>query len=111
MLCHTLLHYGLQIKIFLSVFLIKYQPIHKILIFIYQAYTSEADLFLDQLRKTVDPCVLLNMRQLKRLEIFDKRKNQEMIIRKEIIGPTKLNEQSNVTFENFKFINLTGSII
>ncbi|CAF3498569.1 unnamed protein product [Rotaria sordida] len=76
-----------------------------------QAHTPEADLFLNQVIKTVDPCILLNMRQLKKLEIIDQRQNKITIIEKKIIGPTQLEEQSNITFEDFTFLNLTGSII
>ncbi|CAF4175149.1 unnamed protein product [Rotaria sp. Silwood2] len=76
-----------------------------------EAQTSEANLFLDQVIKAIDPCVLLNMRQLKRLEIIDKRQNKETLIEKQHIGPTKLAEQANVTFEDFTFFNLTGSIM
>ncbi|CAF5154930.1 unnamed protein product, partial [Rotaria sp. Silwood1] len=76
-----------------------------------ETQTSEANLFLDQVIKAVDPCVLLNMRQLKRLEIIDKRQNKETLIEKQCIGSTALKEQSNVTFEDFTFFNLTGSIM
>ncbi|CAF3386954.1 unnamed protein product [Rotaria sp. Silwood1] len=76
-----------------------------------QAHTPEANMFLDQVIKAADPCILLHMRHLKKLEIIDKRQNKVTIIEKEIIGPTKLEEQSNVTFEDFTFLNLAGSII
>ncbi|CAF2097599.1 unnamed protein product [Rotaria magnacalcarata] len=76
-----------------------------------QAYTPETKMFLDQVIKAVDPCILLNMRQLKKLEIVDQRDNKVTTIEKQIIGSTKLAEQANVTFEDFTFLNLTGSII
>ena len=77
----------------------------------YQAHTIEADLFLNQVTKTADPCILLNMRQLKKLEIIDQRHEKLTIIEKLLIGPTKIEQQSSVTFEDFTFIDLTGSII
>ncbi|CAF2786294.1 unnamed protein product [Rotaria sp. Silwood2] len=76
-----------------------------------QPHTPEANLFLNQVIKAVDPCILLNMRRLKKLEIIDRRQNQVTMIEKQIKGPTKLKEQSNITFEDFTFFNLTGSII
>ncbi|CAF4251448.1 unnamed protein product [Rotaria sp. Silwood2] len=75
------------------------------------AQTSEVNLFLDQVIKAVDPCVLLNMRQLKRLEIFDSRSNREIRIEKQFIESTKLEEKLHVTFEDFTFLNLTGSLM
>ncbi|CAF3965146.1 unnamed protein product, partial [Rotaria sp. Silwood1] len=77
----------------------------------FQAHTPEANSFLDQVIKAVDPCILLNMRQLKKLEIVDERQKKVTIIEKQIIGPTKLEEQSSVTFEDFTFLNLSGSVI
>jgi len=76
-----------------------------------QAYTSEADLFLNQVATAADPCISLNMRHLKKLEINDKRQNKTTIIEKQLIGPTKLEKQPIVTFEDFSFNNLAGSII
>ncbi|CAF4697514.1 unnamed protein product, partial [Rotaria sp. Silwood2] len=76
-----------------------------------ESHTAEANSFLDQVIKAVDPCILLNMRQLKKLEIVDERQKKVTIIEKQIIGPTKLEEQSSVTFEDFTFLNLSGSVI
>lgn len=76
-----------------------------------QIRTPEAELFLNQVIMAADPCILLNMRHLKKLEIIDKRDNIATIIEKQSIGQTKLQEQSSVTFENFSFINLNGCII
>jgi hypothetical protein len=76
-----------------------------------QTHTSEAELFLDQVRTAVDPCILLNMRHLKVLEIVDKRKGETTLIERQHIGPTKLKEQADVNFEDFSFIGLTGSVI
>jgi hypothetical protein len=76
-----------------------------------QAHTHEASQFLNQVTRAADPCILLNMRHLKKLEIIDKRQEKVTIIEKQLIGPTKLEEQSSVTFEEFTFVNLTGSII
>ncbi|CAF3655260.1 unnamed protein product, partial [Rotaria socialis] len=77
----------------------------------FQAHTSEANSFLDQVIKAVDPCILLNMRQLKKLEIVDERQKKVTIIEKQFIGSTKLEEQSSVTFEDFTFLHLSGSVI
>ncbi|CAF4164824.1 unnamed protein product [Rotaria sp. Silwood2] len=77
----------------------------------FQAHTPEAISFLDQVIKAVDPCILLNMRKLKKLEIVDERQKKVTIIEKKIIGPTKLEKQSSVTFEDFTFLNLYGSVI
>ncbi|CAF1355238.1 unnamed protein product [Adineta steineri] len=87
------------------------QDTHLYLPLKYQAHTTEADLFLNQVTKAVDPCILLNMRQLKKLEIIDQRQNKLTIIEKQLIGPTKLAQQSKVTFEDFTFTDLNGSII
>ncbi|CAF4851698.1 unnamed protein product, partial [Rotaria sp. Silwood2] len=76
-----------------------------------ESHTAEANSFLDQVIKAVDPCILLNMRQLKKLEIVDERQKKVTIIEKQIIGPTKLEEQSSVIFEDFTFLNLSGSAI
>jgi hypothetical protein len=76
-----------------------------------QAHTPEAELFLNQVITAADPCILLHMRHLKKLEISDKRQNKTTIIEKQLIGPTKLEKQLSVTFEDFTFINLAGSII
>ncbi|CAF4601271.1 unnamed protein product, partial [Rotaria sp. Silwood2] len=77
----------------------------------FQAHTPEANSFLDQVIKAVDPCILLNMHQLKKLEIVVERQKKVTIIEKQIIGPTKLEKQSSVTFEDFTFLNLSGSVI
>ncbi len=76
-----------------------------------QAHTQEADLFLNQVATAADPCILLNMRHLKKLEIIDKRQDKLTTIEKQSVGSTKLEEQSSVIFEDFTFINLTGSVI
>ncbi len=76
-----------------------------------QIYTPEAELFLNQVVAAADPCILLNMHHLKKLEIIDKRQNKVIIIEKQLIGPTKLEQQSRVIFEDFSFINLNGSLI
>jgi hypothetical protein len=75
------------------------------------AHSSEAELFLTQVTTTVDPCILLNMRRLKKLQIIDQREGTTATIEKQLIGQTKLKEQSNVIFEDFSFVHLTGSII
>jgi hypothetical protein len=87
------------------------QDTHLYLPLKFQAHTSEADLFLNQVVKAADPCILLNMRHLKKLDIIDKRKDKLTIIEKQLIGSTKLEEQLSVTFEDFTFVNLSGSII
>ncbi len=76
-----------------------------------QAHTSEAEAFLDQVTTAADPCILLNMRHLKVLEIIDKRQSKVTLIERQFMGPTKLKEHASVTFEDFSFINLTGSVI
>ena len=76
-----------------------------------QAHTSEADRFLNQVVTAADPCILLNMRQLKKLEIIDKRHNKITTIEKQFKSRTKLEEQPNLTFEDFIFKDLIGSII
>ncbi|CAF5044116.1 unnamed protein product, partial [Rotaria sp. Silwood1] len=75
-----------------------------------QAHTPAANQFLNDVARAVDPCILLNMRQLKKLEIVDRREEKIIIIEKQAIGPTKLDIQPNVIFENCNFMNLTGSI-
>jgi hypothetical protein len=76
-----------------------------------QAHSPEADRFLNQVVTAADPCILLNMRQLKKLEIIDDRQNKKTMIEKQIKGRTKLEEQSSLTFEDFTFNDLTGSVI
>ena len=76
-----------------------------------QSHTPETETFLNQVITAADPCILLNMRHLKKLELFDKRQNQLTIIEKHLAGPTKLRDQSNVTFEDFSFTNLSGCVI
>lgn len=76
-----------------------------------QAHTQEADLFLTQVNTAADSCILLNMRHLKKLEMIDQRQKQVTIIEKQLIGSTKLESQSNVTFEKCSFFDLNGSII
>ena len=76
-----------------------------------QSRTSQTDTFLNQVITAADPCILLNMRHLEKLELFDKRENKLTSIEKHIAGPTKLVEQSNVTFEGFSFTDLTGCLI
>ncbi|CAF4302199.1 unnamed protein product [Rotaria sp. Silwood2] len=76
-----------------------------------ESHTPEANSFLDQVIKAVDPCILLNMHQLKKLEIVVERQKKVTIIEKQIIDPTKLEKQSSVTFEDFTFLNLSGSVI
>ena len=73
-----------------------------------QPSSTEAELFLNQVIAAADPCILLNMRHLKKLQIFDKRENTETLIERHFIGPTKLEEQSIVEFEGFTFTDLTG---
>ncbi|CAF1374580.1 unnamed protein product [Rotaria sordida] len=75
-----------------------------------QAHTPATNQFLNDVARAVDSCILLNMRQLKKLEIVDRREEKVIIIEKQVIGPTKLDIQPNVIFENCNFMNLTGSI-
>ncbi|CAF0735333.1 unnamed protein product [Adineta steineri] len=75
------------------------------------AHTPLAEQFLDDVSKAVDPCILLNMRQLENLEIVDLRENKSIIIKKQRIGSTKLETQTAVTFEDLTFLNLNGSVI
>ncbi|CAF1337053.1 unnamed protein product [Rotaria sordida] len=77
----------------------------------FQAHPSETESFLNQVIKAVDPCILLNMRRLKNLEIIDKRNDTPIFIKKELRHSIKLVGQSNVTFEDFLFNDLTGSVV
>ena len=76
-----------------------------------QAYTSEAESFLNQVATAADPCILLNMRHLKKLEIVDERQKKVTLIEKQFIGRTKLENQSRIRFEDFSFLDLTGVIV
>jgi hypothetical protein len=75
------------------------------------AHTSLAEQFLNDVARAVDPCILLNMRQLKKLEIVDRRQEKITIIEKQPIGATKLQTQATVIFEDLTFLDLTGSVI
>ncbi len=75
------------------------------------AHTSSAEEFLNDVAKAIDPCILLNMRQLEKLEIVDQRQEKITIIEKQPIGTTKLQTQKTVTFEDLTFLDLTGSVI
>lgn len=75
------------------------------------SHTPQADAFLNEVITAADPCVLLNMRHLEKLELFDKRENKLTSIEKHLAGPTKLVDQSNVSFEGFSFTDLTGCLI
>ncbi|CAF4702167.1 unnamed protein product [Rotaria sp. Silwood1] len=74
------------------------------------AHTLAADQFLNDVARAVDPCILLNMRQLEKLELVDRRQEKFIIIKKQVIGSTKLDIQPNVIFEDCTFMNLSGSI-
>ena len=76
-----------------------------------QAYTTETESFLNQVATAADPCILLNMRHLKKLEIIDERENKVTTIEKQLVGPTKLENQSNLAFEGFSFNDLSGSLV
>ena len=73
--------------------------------------TPAADQFLDDVVKAIDPCILLNMRQLKKLEIVDRRQEKTVTMEKHFVGPTKLQTLPEVNFEGFTFLNLTGSVM
>lgn len=76
-----------------------------------KSHTPETETFLNQVITAADPCVLLNMRHLKKLELFDRRQNQTTTIEKHFAGPTKLVEKSDVTFEGFSFTHISGCMI
>ncbi|CAF1402802.1 unnamed protein product, partial [Adineta steineri] len=75
------------------------------------AYTSLAEQFLNDVARAVDPCILLYMRQLKKLEIVDQRQNKITIIEKQSIGTTKLQNETTILFESMTFTNLNGSVV
>ncbi len=75
------------------------------------AHTSLAEQFLNDVARAIDPCILLNMRQLKNLEIVDQREDKSIIIKKQQIDSTKLETQAIVIFEDLTFLDLNGSMI
>lgn len=76
-----------------------------------QAHTPDTDLFLEQVAKAADPCILLNMRQLTKLEIIDQRQAKTILIEKQLMDTTQLLPQASVTFEDFTFSDVRGSLI
>ena len=76
-----------------------------------QSHTPATEQFLNEVAKAVDPCILLNMRQLKKLEINDRRQDTSIVIEKQLLAPTKLACESPVSFETFTFVDLSGSLL
>ncbi|CAF4891456.1 unnamed protein product, partial [Rotaria sp. Silwood1] len=71
-------------------------------------HTDLAKQFLDDVAKAVDPCILLNMRKLQKVEVVDQREEKVIIIEKNSSGSTKLVAQHVVEFEGLKFLDLVG---
>lgn len=74
-------------------------------------FTSEAEQFLDQVAQATDPCILINLRRLGKLEIIDERKRQTSFVTKKIIDIEQNQWQESTTFEGFTFMNLTRSLV
>ena len=76
-----------------------------------EIHRPETEDFLDQVAMAADPCILLNMRHLEKMEIDDKRPNKvATVMERHRIDPITF-EQSNIIFEKFSFIDLKGSKI
>jgi hypothetical protein len=74
-------------------------------------FTPEAEEFLDQVAQATDPCILINLRRLEKLEIVDERKSQTLIVTKKVIVTEQNQWQECTTFEGFIFNNLTESLV
>ena len=74
-------------------------------------HTDLSKQFLSDISKAADPCILLNMRKLEKLEVVDQREGKVSTIEKRQLGPTKLQTQPTVIFEDLTFIDLMGSMV
>ena len=70
--------------------------------------SPEANQFLDNLAKAMDPCILLNMKRLTRLDIIDQRDNKMITISKQVSNPLSSCTESPIVFEGMTFIDLKG---
>lgn len=73
--------------------------------------SDAAEQYLDKVVKAVDPYILLNMKKLQKLTIYDKRKNETNIIEKRIRSEITFERSSRIDFDLFTFFELSGSIV
>ncbi len=74
-------------------------------------FTTKAEEFLDQVARAADPCILINLRRLEKLEIVDERKHQTLLVMKKVIAVEQSQWQECTIFEGFTFMNLTESLV
>jgi hypothetical protein len=77
----------------------------------FHPFTPEAKRFLDQVAEATDPCILINLRRLEKLEIVDERSDKTLLITKRVIATEENLWPECTSFEGFRFINLTQSLV
>lgn len=73
--------------------------------------SAEGDKYLDHIFQAIDPYMLINLRNIKHIEVVDTRKDKAKLFQKKIIDNSKANYDEEIVFEEFKFKNFEHELV